>query len=420
MLIGSDILLRHLPPYNGNKKTLVYDQNVDHVIDGLVKAVDDYKNHYNNIWQFFAAPTVEKTAENVWKFLKKNSDYVIEPDTRQSIKTPAAILATAKKDKGGNDCKNFSLFTAGVLRAYREHTGEKFDLFLRFAGYNGSGLRHVFVVVKKNNKEIWIDPVLQNFDDRSYEPSRVKNYKINNMALVSLSGIDPFENNKAIFDNKPQPVPGVVVGATFPTFSPDTFKNVKTLQFLTKAQKSVQQIAPVAPKGAQVATSLLSAGASAATGNFLSAGVQLVSALSNLFGGKDAPGDYWKAWERIDQQYGNPIGASAQHWIWRDGDSVQNEALNIISYIQNNDPDLTKVLSPNSTTLRDRGKYITFDDLIDKLRRGGYSREADEIKKVYNSLLQRPDSPGSTKAGMNMLITLGLVGAAAFFLLRKK
>ena len=377
-LVGND-LLKFLPPYNGNKKILVYDQNLHHVVEGIVKAADDYKNHYNAIWQFFSAPTVEETAKNVWYFLKRESDYVIEPDSKQTIKTPAAIIATAKKDKGGNDCKNFSLFTTGVLRSYREHTGEKFDLFLRFAGYNGSGLQHVFVVVKKNNKEIWIDPVLSKFDDRSYTPTKIKDYKIKNMALISLSGINPFENNKQLFETR-QPVPGVVLNGPDP--QPPT-----------------------------------SGGSGMTTDQKIALGVKIAQLLQSLFGKKDAPGDYWKAWDRIDDQYGNPRGAQAQHWVMFDGDSVQNEALNILAYIRANG--IEKVLAPNSTTKRDAGRYLTPDDLLNKLRRAGYQQEADEIEReIKKSNIPLP--PGSTKAGMNMFITLALVGAAAFFLLKKR
>ena len=378
-MVGSD-LLKFLPPYTGDKKILVHDQNLSHVVEGVVKAADVYKNHYNAIWKFFAAENVEQTAKNVFNFLRRESDYVVEPDSRQTIKTPAAILATAKKEFGGNDCKNYSLFTAGVLRAYREHTGDNFDLFLRFAGYNSSGLQHVFVVVKKNNKEIWIDPVLKNFNDKTNVPTKIKDYKLKNMALISLSGIDPFENNKAIFDTKRTSVPGVVLNGPDPAPQPAKPK-------MTTTEK-------------------------------VDLAIKIADALSKLFGKKDPPSSYWMAWERIDAQYGNPIGASAQHWVMFDGDDVRNEALNIIAYIRANG--IEKVLAPNSTTLRDAGRYLTPDDLLNKLKRAGFVQEADEIKKLIQQSNVSIPGGGTTKAGMNMFLTIALIGAAAFFLLKKK
>lgn len=409
--MSPDMLLQYLPPFTGRREVIKVDQSVPDIIREICQAHNQYKKHYQLIYPYFIGGGIKETASNVWNFLKKNSDYVIEPDSMQTVKTPAAILATAPKKYGGNDCKNLALFSAGILDQYRQATGENFDLFFRFAGYNGRDISHVFTVVKKDGKEIWIDPVLNSFNSRDHIPTRYKDKKINSMALVGLSGVNPYENNKELFQTESNPVPGSAVGIG-PTFSADTFKGIKTKAFLTKAQQTTQKFAP----GSAAATAANLA-VNVATGNWAAAGVQIAQTLATLFK-KDAPGDYWKAWERIDQQYGNPIGASAQHWIWRDGDSVQNEALNIISYIQNNDPDLTKVLSPNSTTLRDSGRYITFDDLLNKLRRGGFSNEADQLKSVYASLTTPPDQPAK-KAGMNMLVTVGLVGAAAFFLLKK-
>ena len=112
------------------------------------------------------------------ELFKKNSDYVVEPDSRQTIKTPAAVLATAKKQYGGNDCKNLALFSAGVLRAYRDATGEDFNLYFRFAGYSNNGLAHVFTVVEKDGKETWVDAVLDSFNNREHEPTETKDIKI--------------------------------------------------------------------------------------------------------------------------------------------------------------------------------------------------------------------------------------------------
>ena len=415
MTMSPDHLLQYLPPFTGRKEMIKVDQSVPDIIKEICAAHIKYKKHYQLIYPYFIGSSVKGTARNVWNFLKKNSDYVIEPDSLQTVKTPAAILATASKRYGGNDCKNLSLFSAGILDAYRQATGQDFDIYFRFAGYRGRDIAHVFTVVKQNGKEIWVDPVLNEFDSREHIPTKYKDKKIEKMALVGLSGVNPYENDKAYFQQQENPVPGSAVGLTLPAPSASAFKGLKTKAFISKAATTAQQVAPGsgAAQAANIAVNV-------ATGNWIAAGMQLGQALSSLFGRRDAPGDYWKAWERIDQQYSNPIGSSAQHWIMIDGDSVQNEALNLISYIQNNDPDLVKVLSPNRVTMRDTGRYATFEDLLDKLRRGGFRTEADQIKAVYDQLNAPPDKPGTTKAGMNILLTVGLVGAAAFFLLKKK
>jgi hypothetical protein len=84
-----------------------------------------------------------------------------------------------------------SLFIAGILDSYRRNTGDIFDLCYRFAAYDGSKTpEHVFVVINPGtNNEIWCDPVLDYFDEKK-QPNFYKDKKIDNMALMALSGID--------------------------------------------------------------------------------------------------------------------------------------------------------------------------------------------------------------------------------------
>ena len=186
----SDQLLAQLPPFTNKEKILIQDQNVDDIIDAIVKAQKKYQKDYYHIYTYFVGSNEIETARNVWNFLKKNVDYVIELDTQQTIKSPAAILSTSKKKFGGNDCKNLALFTAGALSAYRDNELKDFDLYFRFASYDYFDRipQHVFVVMKINNKEIWIDPVLDQFNDHR-QPTYFIDKKINQMALVALSGI---------------------------------------------------------------------------------------------------------------------------------------------------------------------------------------------------------------------------------------
>ncbi len=411
----ADRLLLYLPPFTGRKEVIKVHQSVPDIIKEITEAQKRYQSHYKLIYSNFVGSGPKETAENIWNFLKKNSSYVIEPDSLQTIKTPAAILATAPKKNGGNDCKNLSLFTAGILEAYRSATNQNFDLFFRFAGYNRQPISHVFVVMKLNGKEIWIDPVLKSFNNRDHIPTVYKDKKIENMALVGLSGINPYENNKQLFE-KPNPVPGVYLGAPlFTTLRPEQFKGAKTAAFFQKATGTAEKLAPIAPKGAQAAKGIFAAGASAATGNFLAAGVQLVSTLTELFGKKPNPND-WKGWEALDQKYQAPKGYNAQSWVIQDGDSVTNEALNIVQWIKAYG--IETVINDNWAIKKNFGRNVTIEDLADKLSRGGFPMEAEQFLAAARS--GEIPGAGSKKASMNMIVTLGLVGAAAFFLLRKK
>ena len=102
----------------------------------------------------------------------------------------------------------------------------------------------------------------------------------------------------------------------------------------------------------------------------------LVSAIpyvmSAINKGKPNPND-WQGWNALDSKNGFPIGTNAIYWILNDGQSIQNEALNILQYIQQYGT--SNVLTYNSYF----GKTITVDDLANKLRRGGYVNEASQL-----------------------------------------
>ena len=367
-------VLKDLPPFTGRKDILIYNQDVEDIIKGIIKASDSYAGHYRKIWPYFEGGGYRSTSRNVWNFLKSNSDYVIEPDSRQTIKTPAAILATAKKSYGGNDCKNFALFSAGVLKAYRDATGEDFNLYFRFAGYNGGGLSHVFTVIEKNGVEIWVDPVLDSFNDMTHEPTKIKDFKINKMALIALSGINPYDNDKSAFQNS-NPVPG---------------------QYLGKV--NIQELANAAQDAGVP---------------FASTAGKLIETLSNLFASKPNPND-WAGWEALERSVGQPLGTGAATWVMMDGDSIQNEALNIVQWIKKYG--INSITDDNWAIKARFGRNATIKDIADKLSRGGFPQEAEQFLEANRPSL----IPGTTKAGSNMLVTFALIGAAAFFLLKKR
>lgn len=376
--MSPDVLLQYLPPFTGRREVFKVHQSVPDIIKEICQAHDRYKKHYNLIYPYFVGNGVKGTARNVWNFLKQHSDYVIEPDSLQTIKTPAAILATSPKKRGGNDCKNLALFSAGIMDAYRRATGKDFDIAFRFAGYNGNDIGHVFVVVKDKGKEIWIDPVLNEFNDREHEPTKYKDKKIEKMALVGLSGVNPYENDKNYFVNEANPVPGQYLAG------PKLEKLTKGIESLTSP---------------------------------IQAGTSLVAALVGLFASKPNPND-WKGWAALDQQYQAPKGYNAQSWVLQDGDSVQNEALNIVQWVKNYGIDT--VVNDNWAIKKNFGRNVTLEDLADKLRRGGFPAEADQFLAASRPAGLFQPGAGTKQAGINVLLTVGLIGAAAFFLFKKK
>ena len=179
-------LLSKLDGFKNNQKIISYDQSTNDIINAILRQHNKSLKDYDKLFYFFDCGNFYDTAKKVFNFLKNNIEYQIEPDELQTVKTPAAILAT----KNG-DCKHMSLFIAGILDSYRRNTGDIFNLCYRFAAYDGSKTpEHVFVVINPGtNNEIWCDPVLDYFDEKK-QPNFYKDKKIDNMALMALSGID--------------------------------------------------------------------------------------------------------------------------------------------------------------------------------------------------------------------------------------
>lgn len=186
--MNGNTLLKFLPSYNGNENILVRNQDTNDIIKGILDAHYKYSKDYDKISSFFIGSTPKQTARNIYNFLKENVKYKVEPENKQTIKSPAAIIATGHTT--GSDCKNYSLFIAGIINSLAWMKLQKIPFCFRFSSYKyfSEVPEHVFVVLYPGtNKEIWIDPVLNSFDNK-----KAFTYKIDktprNM-LVGISGI---------------------------------------------------------------------------------------------------------------------------------------------------------------------------------------------------------------------------------------
>jgi hypothetical protein len=192
-------LLAQLDSFSNNQKIISYNQSTSDIINAILKQHNKSFSDYDKLYYFFDQGTYVATAKKVFSYLKNNIKYKIEPDNLQTVKTPSAILATGKTT--GSDCKNYSLFFAGIMDAYRRNTGENFELCYRFASYDGSNIpEHVFVVINPGtDNEIWCDAVLSYFNEKK-EPNYYKDKKIKNMALMALSGINKQPQINGVLD----------------------------------------------------------------------------------------------------------------------------------------------------------------------------------------------------------------------------
>jgi len=401
-MITKDLILSKLPPYTGNKQVLIDDQNTEDIIKGILENHEKYKDDYDKISEYFVGRNDINTAKNVFNFLKKYVPYYIEPSKLQTLRSPSAILSI----KQGADCKSFSSFINGTFDSLNRKGIFKIPLAYRFASYkNSTKPGHVFAVLYPGNEnEIWVDPVLDNFNEKK-QPTYFKDKKLK-MALVSMSGLDTKQ----------------------PTL--DELKNYRD-KLVTIQQKLLNngQIVPGSQNDLQmkvainkVTKSIQNANLNANQIGLLPAIPALISTVQNFlpivqgfFSNQANPND-WKGWDDQDIISGKPLGSSAGSWVTKDGDSVTNEASNILAWIQAHD--INNVIGVNAYTKQN----VYFEDIINKLRRGNLNKEADYLISKNSSVsnLFKPLNSSSTQAGMSPWVILALAGAGIYFFTRKK
>lgn len=178
-------ILGRLTPYRAQEYKIRDEQTTGDIISAITKAHQQYRPEYKKVALFFKASTPRKTGQKIFDFLKNNVRYTIEPADKQTVKSPAAILA-----EGEGDCKHYAGWAGGVLDVLR------IPFAYRFASYRmfDKTPQHVFVVINPGtNSEIWLDPVLNTYDyKKPYTYSKDKR-----MALYSVSGIGATAAQKA-------------------------------------------------------------------------------------------------------------------------------------------------------------------------------------------------------------------------------
>lgn len=187
-MVSKYTLLENLPPFTNRQILIEAKQDVPDIMREVLEAHKYFANDYDRIAEFFDTGSLLDFCKNLFDFCKSNIYYKIEKDDNQTTKSPAAILTT-----GEGDCKHYASFIAGNLQALERLTGQKINWCYRFASYSiwDSTPAHVFVVVKIDGKEYWIDPVLNSFNSRSVIPVSYIDQKVKNkkMSLSRISGL---------------------------------------------------------------------------------------------------------------------------------------------------------------------------------------------------------------------------------------
>jgi hypothetical protein len=400
-MISKDLIISKLPPFLNQQNVVVQNQDVKDIINGILYTHNKYAKDYDKISQYFEGHDINETAKNIFNFLKKNIIYRVESENRQMLKSPSSFLST-----GVGDCKSLALFINGVLDSLRRKNGDSYQLMYRFASYDAFNKtpQHVFAVVKDGGTEYWVDPVLPNYNQKK-QPYYYQDKKIKSMSLISLSGVDNYDEQSVNgVDNYDEAkVDGIYSNVNYQGRQQMSGYSGSS-HYSSTGNKMGFAFVPLVSAGVKALPSLLESAK-----KFL----PLLNSLSNNANPND-----WKGWDAQDQRAGKPLGSSAGSWVNQDGDSVSNEASNILSYI--NAYGIEKVLGPNAYTTSN----VTFDDVINKLRKGGLYKEADLLiaTQKQNPLKKLLDAGSSAnkQAGISPFVILALVGAGAYFFTRKK
>jgi hypothetical protein len=142
------------------EKLIVQRQSVNDIIRQVVIKHKKETASYDKIAYCFDGGSLNDTCRRLFEFCKQNIEYREEPEDSQYTSAPYTILM-----RGYADCKGYALFIAGVLDALKRR-GSDIDWEYRFVSYktNKPMPGHVFVVVKTNGNEIWVDPVMTSYD----------------------------------------------------------------------------------------------------------------------------------------------------------------------------------------------------------------------------------------------------------------
>jgi hypothetical protein len=406
-MVSKSAVLKKLAPFKNYKKVVSSDQTVTDIIDGIVNTHYQWKDEYDKISNYFVGESEIETARNIWNFLKSNVPYYIESTSNQTLRSPSAIVAMP------GDCKSYALFANGVLDSLNRKGIFQVPLAFRFAGYKDSSRepQHVFAVMYPGTKnEIWIDPVLSRFNEKR-QPSFYKDKKIK-MALIALSGVGYTSTDKRaemeayrdklVRDRDRLLQAGVI--------TPGSSKELQYKVAINKVTVALQDLPSIGNIFDTIKSFTNTGKETANAANPVNLAFDAVNSLVNLFANKPNPND-WQGWDASDVRINAPKGTNAINWIINDGDSVQNEALNLVRYIQANG---TGNILGRSTWFN---RTITIEDIADKLSRGGYGQEAAQLVQQSKGTF---DVPGTQKAGMNIWVTLAIVGAGIFALSKIK
>jgi hypothetical protein len=187
--LNSSILVRALAGTQPAAVMVVKNQTVPDIMSRMLAKHAKCIPDYDKIYKYFLGGDLTDVCKRLWTFCKKNFNYEVEGEKAQYVSSPITMLIN--KDV---DCKNYALFIGGVLDAIKRSGAMKLDWQYRFASYQFlSDPGHVFVVVNPKKENIWVDPVLDEFNNHFFYF-----HAVNKQPKVGSIGYMPLWSGSAI------------------------------------------------------------------------------------------------------------------------------------------------------------------------------------------------------------------------------
>jgi hypothetical protein len=139
---------------------VVEDQTVMDIVEWMPVAHDVYRRMYDRLVWCVEETELESLCYELWDFCRATFKYKEESVDDQQLSAPSTMLK-----RGWSDCKSYALFIGGMLDALNRQ-GADIRWKYRYVASTpwGNKIGHVFVVVDPDNENIWVDPVLPDFD----------------------------------------------------------------------------------------------------------------------------------------------------------------------------------------------------------------------------------------------------------------
>lgn len=394
-------MFKGITPYQNKQFQLRYNQSVGDIMQGLLYTHKMYTKDYDIISEKFVGGSTKEICKRIYNFLLANTHYVIEPNEKQTLRSPMAILQLGKNPKIGLDCKSYSLFIGGILDALNRK-GKNIDWCYRFASYKIDDKlpHHVFVVVNPGTQnEIWVDPVVQPFNTHKQYFYKLDK-KPSTMALYQISGIGRRKKQtKAEKQQRKQE------------------KKEQIKQDIKKKGRVVLKFAPPTVAGRNAFLLLVKLNV-----------FKLAEKLA--FAEKKAPGELKKFWDSIGGNW-NVLKNNINIGGRKQGISIGSDpatasavatAIPILIKIR----EFLKKLGLTDKDLKDLTSFATdvVKDAIDKKAEKMADAESESAPESFAPAMDdAPESESAGPGGMDlkkMLPILAVAGLGAYFLLKKK